>query len=144
MKDLVWIYSIRQRLKRAAPDLDPYVGAERYFEYSVLLRSLRQLPSRASILDVGSGNSLLPTLLAARGFILTCVDPYEIVRRQRVCAQVLSNSHPINVVPAKGESLPFWIVLLMSPRAFLLSNIYPVTVTQLLYANSGECLNPKG
>lgn len=101
------IYTLRQRLKRVAAGMDPYVSSERYFEYSLVLRRLEGLPAGASILDVGSNDSLLPTILAERGYIVTCVDPYHMVRRQEQFAQAMGNGYRIRVMLAEGEKLPF-------------------------------------
>ena len=101
------IYSSKQRLKRAAPGLDPYVGGERYFEYSTLLPKLQGLLSAGSILDIGSSNSLLPTLLVERGYKVTCVDPYKVVEHQREFARKMHDPSHLQVALADGANLPF-------------------------------------
>lgn len=106
-KYLFGIYVTRQRLKRAARGIDPYVSPERYFEYSRVVQSLQRFPAGASILDVGSNDSLMPTILAGRGYLVTCVDPYDLVRRQREFAHAMGNGYRIKVALALGEKLPF-------------------------------------
>ncbi|MGN6087557.1 class I SAM-dependent methyltransferase [Trinickia sp.] len=109
-----FLSGLREHVRRSAPDIlstfDEYAG-EALFGHELLEETLRQLPARAHILEIGAGALMLSCMLAREGYDVTAVEPVgdgfsHLSKLQRVVLEY-ANEHGAQpkLIRAPGEDL---------------------------------------